>query len=104
MATVEFIGARAYEADNRTLEVLREHSPEAAERITATLGDPLPGSHLPEHQLFISEATAALADIVGWQAKLNRSPAKLQRSAAGREKMPSEASGYRPVATSRRSR
>lgn len=64
MATTEVIGARTFEADRRTLDVLREVAPESAERITQTLGDPLPAYHQPEHQLFISEATAALAEAV----------------------------------------
>lgn len=64
MATTEVIGARTYEADRRTMAVLREVAPESAERITQTLGDPLPAYHQPEHQLFISEATAALAEAV----------------------------------------
>lgn len=64
MATTEVIGARTFEADRRTLDVLREVAPESAERITQTLGDPLPAYHQPEHALFISEATAALAEAV----------------------------------------
>ncbi len=64
MATTKVIGARTYEADRRTLDVLRQVAPESAERIVQTLGDPLPAYHQPEHQLFISEATAALAEIV----------------------------------------
>ncbi len=64
MATTEVIGARTFEADRRTLDVLRQVAPESAERITQTLGDPLPAYHQPEHELFISEATAALAEIV----------------------------------------
>jgi hypothetical protein len=88
MATIEIIGARAFEADNRTLEVLREHAPEAAERITKALGDPLPSFHIPEHELFLSESVAALAAVVDKlatpesQAKPARKPGRPRKEAS----------------------
>ena len=90
MATTEIIGAKTYAADQRTIAVLREHSPEAAEALAMlagvdTEGRPVPVSfHRPEHAAFSSEVMAALAELVAGQQR--RIDEMEDRLAAGLEK------------------
>ncbi len=75
MATVEIIGAKTYAADRRTMAVLVEHAPEAAESLSMlagvdTEGNPAPVSfHLPEHSAYLSECLAAVSEPVADQQR-----------------------------------
>jgi hypothetical protein len=70
MATIEVLGAMAFERDRETIAVLQKHAPEVANAIAMTTGvdfngNPAPAAiHLVEHQAFLSEAVAGLAAVV----------------------------------------
>lgn len=70
MASIEVLGAMAYQKDRETISVLQKHAPEVAEAVAMmagvdTDGNPAPvGIHTVEHGVFLSEAVAGLAAVV----------------------------------------